>query len=485
MNNEYQFDEAFERKLLAFLIRDKAFYEKMKPFVEERYFRDDRFCKDIFRLSKEYIEAYKEPIPEPALRQKLDEMYRKQRKDNMKIDVYFDVVTKLYQEDLTNGREFTEDKVTRWAKEMEMWEVLNKGKDLLIAHKPLDPLLKDVSKVLEIGLQNENFLNEEEFMSLEIEERKIIVHPWLTEKSIGMVAGWRGAGKTWFFVTLLDAITRDLIFCPWETRTPVPCLYVDGELAADELQERFRLLPDRLKPRKAPLYIYNDDLMKQRGFPKASLLNPDWRNQMKGMIIKTGIKVAVFDNLSALSDGANPYDENTKKDWQPINTWLLDLKHSGCASILGHHTGNSATQRGTTGREDNMTYSILLKQPEGYRANMGCKFTLHFKKSRVNHKDLSLIQPYDFQLVPEDGVMHWEWSGHQRNQRLEILKMLDAGIKGPEIAKAFGITKQAVSQTKARAIAHREMTEDGKLTELGKEKVATSVDLIEDEFCEE
>jgi hypothetical protein len=32
-----------------------------------------------------------------------------------------------------------------------------------------------------------------------------------------------------------------------------------------------------------------------------------------------------FDNLSALTGGANPYDENTKKDWAPINGFGVRL----------------------------------------------------------------------------------------------------------------------------------------------------------------
>lgn len=148
---EYQFDEAFERRLLAFLIRDLPFFTKMSSFIEEGYFKDDRFSRDIFRLAKEYIETYKASIPEAILRQKLDEMYRQQRKDNMKFDAYLDVVTKLYQEDLSTGREFSEDEVIQFAKEVRMMDTLVKGKEMIQAHKPLDPLLLDVSKVLSIG----------------------------------------------------------------------------------------------------------------------------------------------------------------------------------------------------------------------------------------------------------------------------------------------------------------------------------------------
>lgn len=142
-NKTYQFDENFLRRLLAFLIRDKTFYEKNFHLIEEGYFQDDRFCQDIFRLSKEYIETYKAPIPEDVLRQKLTEMYRQQRKDNMKIDVYFDVVTVLYQEDLSAGREYSEDEIAQFAKNIRMMDVLVKGKEMIRDKKPVDQIIEE------------------------------------------------------------------------------------------------------------------------------------------------------------------------------------------------------------------------------------------------------------------------------------------------------------------------------------------------------
>ena len=236
-------------------------------------------------------------------------------------------------------------------------------------------MVEATTPLTDIKTDNYNFgnviLTVEKYVQLDIPPRKTILHPWLKEKSTGMTTGWRGSGKTWFEIMKLDAITRNLTYGPWETTTPVPCLYVDGELNHDELQERFKFIR-QVGDRKAPLYIYNDCLVKSLGHPKGSLTKPQWRNGMFDFIVKENIRYVVFDNLTALTSGATPYDENTKKDWAPIGGWLIDLKHAGCASDLVHHVGYANHQRGFSGRQDALDTSIVLKKPENYRQEMRC-----------------------------------------------------------------------------------------------------------------
>ena len=61
-----------------------------------------------------------------------------------------------------------------------------------------------------------------------------------------MISAPRGIGKSWLTHSILVAITRKLPIDSWKTENPVNCLFVDGEMSADELQERFRRLTKNL-----------------------------------------------------------------------------------------------------------------------------------------------------------------------------------------------------------------------------------------------
>jgi hypothetical protein len=72
------------------------------------------------------------------------------------------------------------------------------------------------------------------FLVLDVPKKEKILNPWLTEQSINLISGWRGTGKTWFCLSLFDAISRWQDFGPWQLTNPVGCLYIDGEMTAGD-----------------------------------------------------------------------------------------------------------------------------------------------------------------------------------------------------------------------------------------------------------
>jgi hypothetical protein len=57
-------------------------------------------------------------------------------------------------------------------------------------------------------------VDHETFSTLDLPQKRSILHPWLGEQTIVLIHGWRGIGKTWFGMGLLDAITRGISFGP-------------------------------------------------------------------------------------------------------------------------------------------------------------------------------------------------------------------------------------------------------------------------------
>ncbi len=186
---------------------------------------------------------------------------------------------------------------------------------------------------------------------------------------------------------------------------------------------------------------------------------------MTKFLTKREIKLWVVDNISSLATGI---DENEKHSWDDINGWLLALRFSGISTLLLHHTGKGGSQRGTSGREDNVDISILLKTPRNYAPEDGARFVVNFTKSRIRTSRLHLIADTEFKLIQgEDGGYIWTWGNVRANNKNEVLKLLDEGLPQTDVASTLGIGKAAVSKIRAQAIKDDLLTLKNKLTHSG------------------
>jgi len=226
----------------------------------------------------------------------------------------------------------------------------------------------------------------------------------------------------------------------------------------------------------ASVHIYSDAYANSLGLPRANLLSETWRGTMRRILTTRNIKLWVLDNLASLAPGI---DENIKRDWDPINAWLLELRFAGIATIMLHHTNKEGGQRGTSAREDNIDNSITLKRSFDYDPEEGCKFILHFSKARVRNQDLKLIPDMQFQLIQDDkGELIWTYGNIKAEAKREILRLTDEGVKGSEIAAAISVTRQYVSKIQIQARKDALLGKDNKLTPTGFEFV-NSPDLVD------
>ena len=294
--------------------------------------------------------------------------------------------------------------------------------------------------------------------------KRQILKPWLSDHSISLIAGDRGTGKTWFALSIADAITRGISFGPWNADTPVKCLYLDGELPPQDIQERLMALNPDINA-DCRLLIYSNAMTVMHGASPASLLDPDWKARMKAFLVGNDIKVWIVDNLSALAPGI---DENSKREFDPINQFFLELRFAGISTIILHHTGKKGGQRGTSAREDIIDTSIILKKPSDYSASQGARFVLSFTKSRVPTRDAHLLGDRLFQLreTPE-GLIQWEFEDVKSASKEQILKMLHNGALNKDIANALNVTPSYVSKIKKQAIENGILTDGCKLTVKG------------------
>jgi len=177
------------------------------------------------------------------------------------------------------------------------------------------------------------------------------------------------------------------------------------------------------------------------------------------------IKLWVLDNLASLAPGL---DENVKKEWDPINQWLLELRFQGIATLLLHHVGKGGEQRGTSAREDNIDCSAILKPPSDYTPEDGYRFVVSFTKARVSPAGIPLIAETEFRLQEdEEGKYTWTWRNVKKERKKEILKMLDEGMNYEAIKETLGCAKSYITKVKQEAIKAGQMAGNGKLTQAG------------------
>jgi putative DNA primase/helicase len=303
-----------------------------------------------------------------------------------------------------------------------------------------------------------------DFCALNLQSRAAYLSPFIKEGSIGMISGWRGCGKTWFALGVLDAVSRGATLGPWKCENPVPCLLLDGEMPTADIIERSRSMGldvDRIEP----FYIYSDAYAMQQGSSRANLTDQVWRDDMKGILTDKGVKLWVIDNLASLAPGI---DENSRQDWDPINQWLLELRFAGISTIMLHHLNKFGAQRGTSAREDNLDYSIVLNAPFNYTPEDGCRFIVNFSKARVRTAELSKIADSEFKLIQDrSGQSVWTYGNVQAETKNQILRLLDEGLSQTEIHTSLNVNKGYISRVRKQGIKDGLITVQNKLTQSG------------------
>lgn len=290
------------------------------------------------------------------------------------------------------------------------------------------------------------------------------LEPWLFSRSITMIYGDAGSGKSWLALSILISISRGQPFGPWRFMKSCKCLYFDAEMVGTDVQERFDELDHGQTPIN-PIHIYSDDYAVAKGFPMANINDTTWRDGVKQMLIDLGIKVWVLDNISSVSPSG---DENSKEDWNPINQWLLNLRFAGITTILLHHTNKAGGQRGTNARIDNINNSIKLKRPDGYTTSDGAKFELVFEKARsVKGVDRPMITGWQFQLVNKASGSVWEHKKAGRDLKKKIFDLANNGVTQADIASDLGCSRQNVSNVIRKGKTDGYLLDDGKLSPTG------------------
>lgn len=315
----------------------------------------------------------------------------------------------------------------------------------------------------------------EEFSTLEIPKRKMIIEEILPEKALAMDYASRGEGKTWFNLQLAISVAEGSKFLAWEVPAPAGVLYIDGEMALKDIQDRIRLLSGGKIPSGLMILPSEWTFEAQTPLNIASInsqllidsLLTDLKSQGKDP------RLIIFDNLSSLSSGI---EENSNSEQEKYLHWFIDLKHRGYTVVLVHHAGKGKefhSPRGASRMEDFMELSIRLAKVKKESQDNKLTMTLEFMKNRG--RDPEPNKP-KFILTTEGDKAVWSLNGSSDTPSIhDYLKLLqDNNFQNQkELAKKLKVTPSAVSQNLKKLREDGLVTEKGlELTEAGRDKLS-------------
>jgi hypothetical protein len=280
-----------------------------------------------------------------------------------------------------------------------------------------------------------------EMLALKLEPRKPYMD-WLTERSLVMVYGPRGVGKTMALLGLSVSLATHTPFLKWAVSQPVGVLYVDGEMSLEELRTRAVALAGGHIPTR--MAFLPSELVYARSGHDLTLTCEHRRQEVEAMLeARPDLRVLVLDNVSCLFPGIS---EDKKQDWEPINAWFIRLRHRGLTVLFGHHAGKGGQQRGTSGREDALDVVLALTRPPGRQAKDGCHFHLRFEKSRGVKGQT--VEDLDVRLEETPEGFGWTQAPLEYRRQERIRDMLLDGMPPRGIADELGITASYVYRRK-------------------------------------
>jgi hypothetical protein len=216
-------------------------------------------------------------------------------------------------------------------------------------------------------------------------------------------------------------------------------LYVDGEMAREDLQARARRFGgDDVS--SLPLHFMARDLYPD-GMPT---LNVD---KVKDAIEEAAriqdAKLIVLDNLSTLWRGS----ENEAEAWDGMQDWLFRLRRAGRSVLIVHHSGKNGSQRGSSRKEDTLDVVVALRRPSSSDSTNGAAFNVHFEKTRQCFGQAAAPFHAALDEASLSGIDGWVRTAVKIDTMIdEMDAMRKDGKTLEQIGQRFGIDKSTVSR---------------------------------------
>jgi hypothetical protein len=175
-----------------------------------------------------------------------------------------------------------------------------------------------------------------------------LLSPWLKEGQTTIIYANYGVGKSLLTISiayilgLKDYTIKEAEIGKWQVKHPTGCLYIDGELGEQEMEERvsqFEWIGKQHAKHKMKIF----SIPEYQLATEDSFYLSERKNQLKiiqWLKINSTYKLVVLDSASTLF---GLVEENDNSEWNnKVNPFLRDLRALNVACILLHHAGKNA-----------------------------------------------------------------------------------------------------------------------------------------------
>ena len=297
-----------------------------------------------------------------------------------------------------------------------------------------------------VNLENYKSISVEEMATDTPPPQEYIFHPCLPTQGIAWIYAPSGIGKTLFTANLAYAIANGGSFLKYKCPIPRKVLYVDGEMAYNQLYSRIMTIREREGKLDYPenLQFLTPDKILPFRMPKMDTI--EGQNIYTEKLLKEEFEVIVFDNLTMLS----AFDENSAQEWKPIGDWQLHLRSLGKTIINVHHSGKDAkVYRGSSAMIASADVVISLQPVNENDLEdelINCKkFKVKYEKAR-NFSGQDAL-PFEVNFMNKI----WSFQSLERTEMERVVEMTNLKMTQTNIAKELNCGQSKVAKLAGKA----------------------------------
>jgi RecA-family ATPase len=285
------------------------------------------------------------------------------------------------------------------------------------------------------------------FLERKTPPRRAIFGEWLLERTTVLVSGQSGAGKSFFVNSLGLAIAGQIRLFDWAPRGEFTVGIFDGENDECDIRERMEALQKGLGVGSQRVRILSQSTVEEQLGRSISLSDSLDRQ----LVLKAfeGCDLLIVDNVNCCFDVT---DENSTKDWGPVQDLVMAVRSAGMALILVHHTpkSNPSSPAGSSKNVRAFDLSLLITRTDASKT-VGASFVLSIHKSRRAPKDLKAMQA---ELIEVEGALKWVVSDPpepvvedtQTAKRSQVLQLRAAGKSLRDIEQQTGVSRSTAQR---------------------------------------
>lgn len=238
--------------------------------------------------------------------------------------------------------------------------------------------------------------------AMAIEDRRVMLSPWMLEDHLSMLYAPPGTGKSLFALTVSIALAGGGVVrgLNWRASEAVKVLYVDAETPLQDLNYRKKkIVPvgqtfgdafsEGWVGDLSPEWETNIEFLLAMELPVGvrfyDLNVEEDRQRLMKKCVDDGVRFVVLDNFRMLTPSME--DENSAGSVRPFTDWLLTMKKMGISVMLLHHTNRGSAGYSGSGQLTVPMETVLpmLVPEDGVRIGEDgqVRWRMQFEKDRL------------------------------------------------------------------------------------------------------